>query len=126
MVEKICKNCGKPFIAEDNRRRICDTCKEEYTKKHSVRYNVEKICKCCGKPFIAETSRRSVCDTCKKANREKHAKEYCVQYKKEKLHSINISKEDFELMERITKFTKMSKREIVHQLLEEYFSEENA
>ena len=41
MVEKICKNCGKPFIAEDNRRRICDTCKEEYIKKHSKEYCVK-------------------------------------------------------------------------------------
>lgn len=120
MVEKICKNCGKPFIAEDNRRRICDTCKEEYTKKHSVRYNVEKICKCCGKPFIAETSRKSVCDTCKKFNREKHAKEYCVKYRKERKWVITIDKEDNELLEKISSSTKMSKTKIIHVLLENF------
>jgi hypothetical protein len=120
MVEKICKNCGKPFITEDNRRRICDTCKEEYTKKHSVRYNGEKICKCCGKPFIAETSRKSICDTCRKANKEKHAKEYCVKYRKERKWVVTIDKEDNAILEKISDTTSMSKAKIIHVLLENF------
>lgn len=120
MITKTCKQCGKPFIAEDNRRRICDTCKEEYTKKHSVRYNVKKICKCCGKPFIAETSRKSVCDSCKKLNREKHSKEYCVKYKKERKWVITIDKEDNEILEKISSTTGMSKTKIIHVLLENF------
>ena len=120
MVEKICKNCGKPFIAEDNRRKICDTCKEEYTKKHSVNYNVEKICKCCGKPFIAETSRKRLCDTCRKLNREKHAKEYCVKYRKERKWAVTIDKEDNELLEKISSACGFSKAKIIHILLENF------
>lgn len=120
MFEKTCKNCGKLFITDNNRKRVCDTCKEEYTKKHSVSYNVEKICKCCGKPFIAETSRKSVCDRCKKLNREKHAKEYCVKYRKERKWAITIDKEDNELLEKISSTTGMSKTKIIHVLLENF------
>ena len=120
MVEKICRNCGKPFTTDNSRRKICDTCKEEYTKKHSVNYNVEKICRCCGKPFIAETSRKSVCDSCKKLNREKHAKEYCVKYRKERKWAITIDKEDNELLEKISANTGISKAKIIHVLLENF------
>ena len=119
-IEKICKRCGKPFTTDDNKRRLCDTCKEEYHKKHSVNYNVEKICKCCGKPFIAVTSRRSVCDTCKEHNREKHAKEYCVKYTKEKKRGITIDKEDNEILDKISSTTGMSKTKIIHVLLENF------
>ncbi len=46
MVEKICKCCGKPFIAETNRRRICNTCKklnrEKHAKEYCVKYRKER------------------------------------------------------------------------------------
>ena len=61
-----------------------------------------------------------MCDSCKKLNREKHAKEYCVNYRKEKRHSILISKEDNELLEKISANTKMSKAKIIHILLENF------
>lgn len=80
----------------------------------------EKICKCCGKPFIAETNRRRICDTCKEHNREKHAKEYCVKYRKEKRQSILISKEDNELLEKISSACGLSKAKIIHILLENF------
>jgi hypothetical protein len=38
MVEKICKCCGKPFIAETNRKRLCDSCKEHNRKEHATTY----------------------------------------------------------------------------------------
>lgn len=46
MFEKICKCCGKPFIAETNRRRICNTCKklnrEKHAKEYCVKYRKER------------------------------------------------------------------------------------
>ena len=81
---------------------------------------IEKICKCCGKPFTAETNRKRLCDNCREHNREKHAKEYCVNYRKEKRQSILISKEDNDILEKISASTKMSKAKIIHVLLENF------
>ena len=41
MVKKICKCCGKPFIAETNRKRLCDTCREHNREKHAKEYCVK-------------------------------------------------------------------------------------
>lgn len=46
MFEKICKCCGKPFTTDNNRKRLCNTCKEHNREKHAkeycVRYSKEK------------------------------------------------------------------------------------
>ena len=46
MFEKICKCCGKPFIAVTSRRSVCDTCKtlnkEKHAKEYCVKYTKEK------------------------------------------------------------------------------------
>lgn len=84
---------------------------------------VEKICRCCGKPFIAETNRKRLCDNCRKLNREKHAKEYCVKYVKEKRQVISITKEDNDILETVSKVTKLSKAKIIHLLIQEEYGE---
>ena len=46
MVEKICRCCGKLFIAETNRKRLCDSCRklnrEKHAKEYCVKYRKEK------------------------------------------------------------------------------------
>ena len=46
MFEKICKCCGKPFIAETNRKRLCDNCRklnrEKHAKEYCVKYRKER------------------------------------------------------------------------------------
>ena len=46
MVEKICRCCGKLFIAETNRKRLCDSCRklnrEKHDKEYCVKYRKEK------------------------------------------------------------------------------------
>lgn len=45
-VEKICKCCGKPFIAETSRKRLCDSCRklnrEKHAKEYCVKYRKER------------------------------------------------------------------------------------
>lgn len=86
---------------------------------------VEKICKCCGKSFIAENNRKRLCDKCRKLNREKHNKVYAVNYIKEKRQSLLISKEDNELLEKISSVCGMSKTKIIHAMIVEIYGENN-
>ena len=81
---------------------------------------VEKICKSCGKPFIAETNRKRLCDSCKEHNRKEHATTYMKKYIKDNCHHLVISKEDNEILEKISANTKMSKAKIIHVLLENF------
>jgi len=83
----------------------------------------EKICKSCGKPFTTDNNRKRLCNTCKEHNREKHAKEYCVKYRKEKRQVISIAKEDNDILETISKVTKLSKAKIIHLLIQEEYGE---
>ena len=41
MFEKICKSCGKPFTTDNNRKRLCNTCKEHNREKHAKEYCVK-------------------------------------------------------------------------------------
>lgn len=86
---------------------------------------IKKICRCCGKSFIAETNRKRICDNCRNINREKHVKEYCVKYRKEKRQSILISKDDNELLEKISSVCGMSKTKIIHAMIVGIYSENN-
>ena len=86
---------------------------------------VEKICKCCGKPFIAENNRKRICDSCRKLNREKHAKVYAANYRREKRQSILISKDDNEMLEKISSVCGMSKTKIIHAMIVEIYGENN-
>lgn len=46
MIEKICKCCGKPFTTDNNRKRLCDTCRklnrEKHAKEYCVKYRKER------------------------------------------------------------------------------------
>lgn len=86
---------------------------------------VEKICKCCGKPFIAETNRKRICANCRELNREKHAKVYTANYRREKRQSILISKDDNEMLEKISSVCGMSKTKIIHAMIVEIYGENN-
>ena len=72
MYEKVCENCGKPFITDrSNKRFCCRNCKNKNKKKRirkGIRYdNIEYIteCKVCGKTFVTNYSDKVYCDDCK-------------------------------------------------------------
>lgn len=50
--EKICENCGKPFLARGSTRKYCSH--ECYSS--SIRTEVEQFCQQCGKPYLANFS----------------------------------------------------------------------
>lgn len=79
-----------------------------------------KICKQCNHVFNTDNSRIRLCDSCKKLNREKHATTYMKKYHKDNCHHLVISKEDNELLEKISANTKRSKAKIIHVLLENF------
>lgn len=72
MYEKVCENCGKPFITDkSNKRFCCRNCKNKNKNKRIrkwIRYdNVEYTteCKICGKTFTTKYSDKIYCDDCK-------------------------------------------------------------
>jgi hypothetical protein len=79
-----------------------------------------KICKQCNQVFNTDNSRIRLCDSCKEHNRKEHATTYMKKYHKDNCHHISISKEDNELLEKISANTGISKAKIIHILLENF------
>lgn len=42
LIEKVCKNCGEPFLTENPRKETCsDRCRSQYSRKHKKAYETE-------------------------------------------------------------------------------------
>ena len=86
MLNRICRECGKPFEVDVNSRFICsDEClkvrvnrqKREYDKKNRAK-TIYKTCPECGDIFIRTEKRRKICsDECKAVRLKR---QYAIAY----------------------------------------------
>jgi len=84
-----------------------------------------KICKQCNQVFSTDNSRIRLCDSCKEHNRKEHATTYMKKYIKNNRHHLVISKEDNEMLEKISSVCGISKAKIIHAMIVEIYGENN-
>ena len=74
---KICKGCGKEFVATGNQRFCSDECKEPRKKPP-----IKKICDVCGQPFVPKYSSQKRCsEECAAEGKIKTLKKCLKEYK---------------------------------------------
>lgn len=81
---------------------------------------ITKTCKQCGCIMTVTNNRIRLCDSCKAHNRKEHATTYMKKYHKDNRHHLVISKEDNEMLEKISSACGLSKAKIIHILLENF------
>lgn len=74
---KICKGCGKEFVATGNQRFCSDECKEPRKKPP-----IKKICDVCGQPFVPKYSSQKRCsEECSAEGKRRTLKKCTDEYK---------------------------------------------
>lgn len=67
-VEKVCLNCGKPYLTVFKTQKYCSTrCYEQYKSKNKI----GRVCRKCGKRFSVQwQSHLTTCPTCRGKDRK--------------------------------------------------------
>lgn len=97
--KKICENCGKEYIAKNNKSKYCSS----YCRGHAAcvklrKYpdkNIEKTCLNCGKLFTGHHSRKYCCKKCQDEVENRKARELHIQQRNQEFNENSIEGYDY-------------------------------